>query len=200
MASGEIGFAEQRRERLRSVLPALGRPLDLVDTAALDELFADYLRGTGAAWRAFPGSRDLLDELRSRGYRLGLLTNGDADNSSATSSTGPGSAMPSTSSTLGAEGLQKRTSGAFTGIARTLGVAPSVCLFVGDGPRSGRRRRHVGRVRGLLVDRDATGPTPCGWPSSAPWSGPPRTVRGVTDSLLHTLVGVLLLVAVATAS
>lgn len=156
--SGEIGFAEQRRERLRSVLPALGRPLDLDDTAALDELFADYLRRYRAAWRAFPGSRDLLDELRSRGYRLGLLTNGDAGQQrDKLDRTGLGDAFDVVHAS-GRTGLQKPDERAFTGIARTLGVAPSACLFVGDDPERDVAGARRAGMRGLLVDRDATGP------------------------------------------
>ncbi len=194
--SGEIGFAEQRRERLRTVLPALGHPLDLDDTAALDDLFADYLRRYRAAWRAFPGERDLLDDLRSRGYRLGLLTNGDAEQQRQ--ARGPGSARPSTSSTRrGGRACRSRTSGLQRDRARLGFARPHACSW--GRPERGRRRCPSGRdagaarrPRGHRAGRRAGG-------VSAPGAGPPRTVRGVTDSLLHTLVGVLLLVAVAMA-
>ncbi|MCS5487105.1 HAD family hydrolase [Curtobacterium flaccumfaciens pv. beticola] len=156
--SGEIGFAEQRRERLRTVLPALGHPLDLDDVAVLDELFADYLRRYRAAWRAFPESRDLLDDLRSRGYRLGLLTNGDAEQQlDKLARTGLGDAFDVVHAS-GRTGLQKPDERAFTGIAHALGVAPSACLFVGDDPERDVAGARRAGMRGLLVDRETTGP------------------------------------------
>lgn len=46
--SGEIAFGEQRRERLRSVLPGLGLPVPS-SPDGLDALFATYLDGYRAA-------------------------------------------------------------------------------------------------------------------------------------------------------
>jgi len=73
--SGEISFSEQRRQRLRSVLPPLGVSVPAGDVD-VDELFGGYLRAYESSWRAFPDSLPLLRSLRAAGHRIGLLTNG----------------------------------------------------------------------------------------------------------------------------
>lgn len=160
MALGEIGFAEQRRERLRAVLPPLGHALDGRDgdDDRLDELFAGYLRRYRAAWRAFPGSRGLLDELRSRGYRLGLLTNGTEEQQrDKLAVTG----LPDAFDVVhvsGRTGFQKPDVRAFAALASDLGVSASECLFVGDdAERDVAGARRAG-MRSLLVDHELLGP------------------------------------------
>ncbi|MFS0731602.1 HAD family hydrolase [Curtobacterium sp. 1P10AnD] len=64
--TGEIDFPEQRRERLRLVLPPLGVALP-ADGAALDALFGEYLAAYRGAWRVFPDVLPLLRSLRGRG-------------------------------------------------------------------------------------------------------------------------------------
>ncbi|WNY33189.1 HAD family hydrolase [Curtobacterium flaccumfaciens] len=76
--SGAISFQEQRRARLRTVLPPLGVVV-AEDDAGLDAVFDDYSGAYRDAWRLFPESLPLLHELREHGHRLGLLTNGTGD-------------------------------------------------------------------------------------------------------------------------
>lgn len=154
--SGEIGFQEQRRERLRTVLPPLGIVLPR-DPDALDSVFERYLDAYRAAWRAFPDVVPLLRELRTRGYRLGLLTNGSAaQQSEKLAATGLVAALDAVciSERIG---VQKPDEGAFHALADALGVPASACLFVGDDPvRDVAGARSAGMCT-VLVDRYADG-------------------------------------------
>ncbi len=51
---GQVTFAEQRRRRLRDVLPLIGQPVG--DDEQLDAVFADYLAPTSGPGAATPTS------------------------------------------------------------------------------------------------------------------------------------------------
>jgi len=153
--AGEIGFQEQRRERLRTVLPPLGVVIPS-SPSGLDELFGAYLRAYRAAWRVFPDSFDLLTSLRLSGYRVGILTNGSQEQQlDKLRTTGLLHALDvvCTSERLG---TQKPERQAFIALADELRTNPASCLFVGDSPEhdvAGAQR--VG-MRTLLIDRYGT--------------------------------------------
>lgn len=69
----ELTFAEQRRERVRAFL---GRELD---DARADACFDDYLARYEAAWRVYDDAVPALRRARAAGLRVGVLTNGDAE-------------------------------------------------------------------------------------------------------------------------
>lgn len=48
----------------------------IYDRALIDDLIADYRRGGHAPLQPAAGARELLDRLRSRGVRLGIITDG----------------------------------------------------------------------------------------------------------------------------
>jgi len=152
--SRRISFQEQRRERLRTVLPPLGyRPP--ADAVGLDSLFDSYLSSYRASWRAFPESLSLLQELRKRGYRLGLLTNGAEEQQlDKLAHTGLDGAFDAvcTSERIG---FQKPDSRAFLTVAHELGVDASRCLFVGDNPAHDIVGARSAGMHGLLVNRYA---------------------------------------------
>lgn len=131
--SGEISFSEQRRERLRSVLPPLGVDVPSGDVE-IDELFSEYLRAYESAWRAFPDALPLLRSLRASGHRIGLLTNGTEVQQLAklrrTGLLGDFDVV-CTSERIG---FAKPDARAFAALASELGVEPAACLFVGDDP------------------------------------------------------------------
>lgn len=74
--AGDLTFAEQRRLRLRDFLEFLSVVVPARDDV-LDELFEKYLVDYRRAWRAFPGTEAVLENLRGRGIRIGVLTNGN---------------------------------------------------------------------------------------------------------------------------
>lgn len=155
--SGRISFQEQRRERLREVLPKLGLAIPPHEVG-LDALFNDYLRAYREAWRPFPDSLTLLQELRACGYRLGLLTNGiEAQQLDKLRRTGLAGAFDvvCTSEHIG---FQKPDAQAFQTLASELGIEPSRCVFVGDNARHDIAGARSAGMRGVLVDRYAKDP------------------------------------------
>ena len=149
--SGEISFQEQRRERLRGVLPPLG--IDVPeDDVGLDAMFEDYVRAYRISWRAFPDALPLLHHLRSRGFRLGVLTNGTEEQQrDKLVRTGLDGAFDvvCTSERIG---FQKPDSRAFVTLAGELGVDPADCLFVGDNPAHDIAGARAAGMRAVLVD------------------------------------------------
>ncbi|ROS73919.1 putative hydrolase of the HAD superfamily [Curtobacterium sp. PhB130] len=149
---GRISFQEQRRARLRAVLPPLGVELPTGDDD-LDALFEEYLRAYRGAWRAFPGSRSLLRQLRSTGYRVGLLTNGiesqQRDKLDLIGLSDEFDAICVSESI----GVQKPDPRAFAALATALDVTPSSCLFVGDDPGTDVAGARAAGMRSLLIDR-----------------------------------------------
>ncbi|WP_082518107.1 HAD family hydrolase [Curtobacterium sp. Leaf183] len=153
--AGLVSFPEQRRARLRTVLPALGHRTPTHDDG-LDALFDSYLRAYRASWRAFPGSLSLLEELRTRGYRLGLLTNGsEGQQRDKLAQTGLDVAFDAVcvSEQIG---FQKPDRRAFLAVARALGIEAAECLFVGDDLERDVEGARSAGMRALLVDHDVT--------------------------------------------
>ncbi|MEK6310451.1 MAG: HAD family hydrolase [Curtobacterium sp.] len=150
--TGEIDFPEQRRERLRTVLPPLGIAVP-TDDAGLDALFGAYLAAYREAWRVFPDVLPLLRSLRDRGYRLGLQTNGsEAQQLDKLTVTGLTDAFD-TVCVSERIGVQKPDPRAFALLSEQLGVEPKACLFVGDDPEKDVRGARRAGMRALLVDR-----------------------------------------------
>ena len=149
--SGAISFQEQRRARLRTVLPPLGVVVP-EDDAGLDAVFDDYSGAYRDAWRLFPESLPLLHELREHGHRLGLLTNGtETQQRDKLARTGLADAFDvvCTSERIG---FQKPDVRAFGTLARELGVDPADCLFVGDDPERDVVGARAAGMRAVLVD------------------------------------------------
>lgn len=71
---GEVSWAEQRRQRLREILPQIARPVG--DEAELDHVFGGYLSRYEAAWRCFDDVEDAVGMVASAGLRVAVLTNG----------------------------------------------------------------------------------------------------------------------------
>ena len=150
--AGEISFQAQRRERLRSVLPALGVHAP-ADDAALDDLFQKYGRAYRRAWRAYPDSADLLKTLRPAGLRVGVLTNGTQEQQ--LDKLGAIGLIDSLDVVCTSEriGAHKPSPDAFRTLAGEMGVAPDECLFVGDNAEHDVAGARAAGMYTLLIDR-----------------------------------------------
>ncbi|WP_394769682.1 HAD family hydrolase [Lacisediminihabitans sp.] len=73
--AGELDFLEQRRHRARDFVEPYG--LDLASDHEADQWFDDYLVQYQLAWTLHDDALPCLDELDSRGVRIGIITNGD---------------------------------------------------------------------------------------------------------------------------
>ncbi|GAB2492437.1 HAD family hydrolase [Luteococcus sediminum] len=127
---GEISFVEQRRRRLRDVLPLLREHVG--DDDELDEVFTGYLRAYEAAWQPYPDVAECLATLQQQGRRLAVLSNGSDDQQrKKLALIGVAGYFPDvfTAESLGA-GKPNRE--AYDRTAHALGILPSECLYVGD--------------------------------------------------------------------
>lgn len=134
------------------VLPALGVAIE-DNPVFLDELFEEYLREYQAAWRAFPDAADVLASLRSQGFRLGILTNGNEDQQLEKLRTIELHEAVDVVCVSESIGAQKPDPWAFKTLAQRLGVAPVECLFVGDNPQQDVAGAIAAGMSAKLVER-----------------------------------------------
>jgi putative hydrolase of the HAD superfamily len=154
--AGLIGFQEQRRNRLRRVLPALGIAAP-EHPAELDRMFEDYLLAYRNAWTAFPDSGSVLSSLRLRGFRLGILTNGSQEQQLDKLSAIGLIELVDVVCTSELIGFQKPDPRAFETLAARLGMEPAACLFVGDNPEHDVAGARSAGMQAALVDRYGAG-------------------------------------------
>jgi putative hydrolase of the HAD superfamily len=148
--TGEVAFAEQRRARLRDVLPAAGLATP-ADDAGLDGLFEEYRSLYRAEWRAHAGAVELLEELRASGARIGILTNGDDTQQHDKLERTGLLPLVDVVCASGATGLFKPQLAAFEHLAAQLGVARADVLFVGDDPELDVAGARAAGMRAALV-------------------------------------------------
>ncbi|QIK66466.1 HAD family hydrolase [Nocardioides sp. HDW12B] len=143
----ELTFAQQRRERVRGFL---GRELD--DQGA-DACFDDYLARYEAAWRAYDDVVPALRRARTAGLRVGVLTNGDAEQQRAKVDRldlAPRIDVLVASSDLPAG---KPDPTAFRHITDLLGTAPEDTLMVGDSLTDDVLGALAAGLQAVLLDR-----------------------------------------------
>ena len=153
---GSASFAEQRRRRLRDVLPLLGLPVG--GDADLDAVFAGYLTAYEAAWTAFDDVDDALAGLAAAGMPTAVLTNG---------------VVPQQRAKLAALGLLDRVGPALTaeelGVAKPdprvfaracaqLGRPPAEVVSVGDDHALDVVAARAAGLRAVHLDREGAGP------------------------------------------
>lgn len=148
--AGELTKAEQRRARIRALLPQ--RELNDVEA---DLAFGRYWAAYVDAWRAFPDALSALDRARQAGLATGILTNGDGDDqrrkvvAAGIAATG----VPVfASSELPAAKPDPR---AFTTACSRLGVRPEHCLVVGDSLENDVSGARAASMPVVLLDRYA---------------------------------------------
>ena len=159
--SGEITFEEQRRERLRKVLPAFGVATPS-ETVALDALFQAYLAEYERAWRGFPDNEAVLTSLRRDGLRVGVLTNGNEAQQRAKLRALGLLDLVDVVCVSESIGVQKPDARAFQFLADRLGAATEDCLFVGDNPSQDVAGARAAGMRSTLIERYGSEPDDLG--------------------------------------
>lgn len=154
--AGRISFQEQRRRRLRIVLPAVGVAVPDLDHD-LDALFENYLRAYRKSWRAFPDAAVVLATLRERGFRIGILSNGNEEQQIDKLRAIGLYELVDVVCTSGAIGAQKPDPRAFEALAHLLGVAPAECFFVGDHPDHDVAGARAAGMSAALISRYGEG-------------------------------------------
>ncbi len=153
--SGELTFAEQRRARLREILPADVLPARDED---VDLVFAEFVVQYEAAWQLFPDALPCLRRLAEIGMPVAVLTNGLVDQQGRkVVSTGLADLVGSVFTAEGI-GAAKPHPAAFAAVSEALAVAPSSTVYVGDSYTVD----YVGALgagwQALLLDRLGTAP------------------------------------------
>lgn len=153
--AGHLSFQDQRRNRLRTVLPHLAVPVP-ENNSSLDLLFEKYLGAYRAAWRPFSDSVATLVALRRAGMRLGVLTNGtEQQQIDKLRITGLYDLVDvvCTSEVLK---VQKPARRAFHVLAAQLGVLLEEYVFVGDNPKQDVAGARFAGMHAVLIDRYGT--------------------------------------------
>lgn len=115
------------------VYPSILREFD-GNLSLADELLADYLAGCPSFALPFDGMVDTLHDLRSRGLRLGIITNGETQFQSRHVGALGLEQLVDVVLVSQSEGLRKPDAVLFHRAAERLNVQPAECLFVGDNP------------------------------------------------------------------
>ncbi|MEX0809193.1 MAG: HAD family hydrolase [Dongiaceae bacterium] len=146
------------------VYPAILSGFGGEDDAA-DMLLSDYREGFCRHARAFPGMNETLTSLRARGFKIGLVTNGETAFQTRSIEALGLHRMADAILISEREGLRKPERALFIRAADRLGVSPAACLFVGDNPVADILGAHAAGMRTAWFGRDAAWPThlePCG--------------------------------------
>lgn len=154
---GSATWEEQRRNRLRDVLPLIGEPVG--SDGELDELFASgYLSAYQRSWHAFEDAAPALAALTASGIRLAVLTNGSEHQQTAKlRAIGLLDAVDPVF-TAEALGVRKPDSRAFLIACDRLGVAPDTVLYVGDEFEVDVLGARSAGLHAVLLDRFGTAP------------------------------------------
>lgn len=156
-SAGDITSAEQRRRRLRDVLPAVG--LGVGGEAELDRLFDDYLAHYRESWTGFDDVRAAVDRLHGAGLRMAVLTNGlDAQQRAKVEALGIGDVVRPVV-TAEELGVAKPDPAAYLAVCERLGVAPAAALHVGDRYDLDVTGARAAGLRAVHLDRRGLGPT-----------------------------------------
>lgn len=110
----------------------------------------------GTHWRVFDGCRDLLQSLRDRGYKLGVLSNWDRRLHNVLRETGLAELVDQV--VVSADfGIEKPDTGIFRVAERAMGQPAEACLHVGDSRHHDLAGARQAGWTGILVRND-TGP------------------------------------------
>ncbi len=158
--SGELTFADQRRLRATGLAAELG--LGAWDAQQADAWFAGYLRHYEDAWRAYPDVRPALAAFaeRHRRLRMGVLTNGEADQQRAKlRRVGLAAELPVVIVSSEA-GAAKPSPEIFHTACVRLGLAPAKVAYVGDRLRTDAVAATDAGLYGIWLNRhDDPAPT-----------------------------------------
>ena len=161
--SGELTFTEQRRLRVTSFAAEL--EMGTWDAPRADAWFAGYLHHYESAWCAYPDVRPMLKTLTEhhRHVRLGVLTNGEADQQrKKLIRVGLAADLPEVIASSEAAAAKPDPEIFHKGCAR-LRLAPTEVAYVGDRLHTDAIAATNAGLHGIWLNRDGesapTGPT-----------------------------------------
>ena len=125
----EHGYADKQ-----NVFQPLIREFAIPITA--EELVADFRQNAWKNCPTIPGAAKVLEQLRSRGYKLGIITNGTVESQRAKLLGSGLLARVDEALISEEEQLRKPDQHIFALAAERLGVTATECVFVGDNPET----------------------------------------------------------------
>lgn len=159
---GRVSFAQQRRDRLRDFLPAVGVAFT-DDDGYLDRLFDGYLRCYETAWRAFDDVDDALTALAGAGVPTAVLTNGTVEQQTAKLAATGLLGRVGPVCTAEELGCAKPHAGAYLSACARLGLPPEAVLHVGDRYDLDVTAARAAGLRAVHLDRTGAGPASERW-------------------------------------
>jgi len=102
--------------------------------ATAQALVTDFRERAWQTCHLFPDARAVLRELRTRGYRLGIITNGSVESQHAKLQATDLTALVDVALISAHEGVKKPDPTIFERAASRVELTPNDCLFVGDNP------------------------------------------------------------------
>ena len=127
MELDERGYADKQTV-FQTLVADFGLP------TSAEELTADFRQNAWKHCRTFSDTRDVLEKLRSRGYRLGIITNGSVEMQRAKLIESGLSSLVDVALISEQEKVKKPDPVIFARAAERLGVQAAECVFVGDNP------------------------------------------------------------------
>jgi putative hydrolase of the HAD superfamily len=135
----------------RSTLRLIARRCGVeVDAATCEAALRQHLAAYPAVLRPHPAAVDVLTELGGRGFRIGLLSDCSSELVESWEST-PFAALVESAVFSFDIGVRKPAPVGYRTVARSLGVDPAACWFVGDGGSKEHTGAHEAGMRSVLV-------------------------------------------------
>ena len=143
----ERGYADKQRlfEMLRT---------EFAIPVTVDELVADFRKNAWKNCKTFPGTQEVLVELRTRGYKLGIVTNGTVESQQAKVLESGLDALVDVILISEREELKKPDPRIFARAAARLGVSVADCVFVGDNPEADIRGARSAGMKTIWLGAD----------------------------------------------
>ncbi len=125
----ERGYAE-KQEVFQTLITEYALPV------SVDELIANFRQNAGRGCREFlfPDADDVLRQLRYRGHKLGIITNGSRESQCIKLLESRLASLVDAALVSDEEKVKKPDREIFIRAAERLGVSVSECVFVGDNP------------------------------------------------------------------
>lgn len=120
-----------------------------LETVSGEELFIDFLARMPDYYVPFAGLDEMLDRLKTEGFRLGLITNGRTDWQRRTIHSLGIEKVFDVILISEAEGVRKPEAGIFHRAVRRLDCEPGECVYVGDHPDTDIRGAHEAGLRAI---------------------------------------------------
>jgi putative hydrolase of the HAD superfamily len=130
--------------------------------ATVEGWLEDFRQNAWTECQCFPDTRQVLSELRQRGYKLGIITNGSSESQRAKIRAANLAREVDVIVVSAEEGMVKPNAAIFQLAADRLQVVPGACLFIGDSPENDVLGAKAAGMQAIWVKRNLP------WPESQP--------------------------------